>query len=113
VFRQFSPLELVLAGNNQNWNQNLFLHYWKQHVFFCCFASVSKQQVSVFWLNQNKQKTNEKIQNEQKTTQNKSKETKENPKQTETKAKFVKTLTFLTSTAPGWASMTLGWASIA
>ncbi len=38
----------------------LFRHYLKQNVCFGCFASILKQRVSVFRLNRNKQKSNQK-----------------------------------------------------
>ncbi len=52
------PPKLVSYWNNQNWNRNYFRHYPKQDVCFGCFALISKQGVSVFWNNRNKQKTN-------------------------------------------------------
>ncbi len=52
------PSNLVSIRNNRNWNRNLFRHYPKQNVCFSCFASIPKQRVSMFRLNQNKQKTN-------------------------------------------------------
>ncbi len=50
--------ETSLYRNNRNWNWNKFRHYPKQDVCFGCFALISKQGVSVFRNNQNKQKTN-------------------------------------------------------
>jgi hypothetical protein len=44
--------------NNRNWNRNKFWHYPKQDICFGCFALISKQGVSVFRNNRNKQKTN-------------------------------------------------------
>ncbi len=52
------PPKLVSYRNNRNCNRNLFRHYPKQDVCFGCFALISKQGVSVFRNNQNKQKTN-------------------------------------------------------
>ncbi len=52
------PSKLVSIRNNRNWNRNLFRHYPKQNVCFGCFASISKQRVSMFRLNGNKQETN-------------------------------------------------------
>jgi hypothetical protein len=52
------PPKLVSYRNNRNWNRNSFRHYPKQDVCFGCFALISKQGVSVFRNNQNKQKIN-------------------------------------------------------
>jgi hypothetical protein len=52
------PSKLVLIRNNRNWNRNLFWHYPEHNVCFGCFGSIPKQRVSMFRLNQNKQKTN-------------------------------------------------------
>jgi hypothetical protein len=52
------PPKLVSNRNNRNWNRNWFRHYPKQEVCFGCFALISKQGVSVFRNNRNKQKTN-------------------------------------------------------
>ncbi len=49
------PSKLVSIRNNRNWNRNKFRHYPEQNV---CFASIPKLRVSMFRLNQNKQKTN-------------------------------------------------------
>ncbi len=51
------PSKLVSIRNNRNRNRNQFRHYPKQNVCFGFFASVPKQRVSMFRLNQNKQKT--------------------------------------------------------
>ncbi len=52
------PPKLVSYRNNRNWNRNQFRHYPKQDVCFGCFAIISKQGVSMFRNNRNKQKTN-------------------------------------------------------
>ena len=48
------PAKPVSIRNNRKWNRNQFWHYPKQNVCFSCFASLPKQRVSVFRLNQNK-----------------------------------------------------------
>jgi hypothetical protein len=53
------PTKLVSIRNNRKWNRNLFRHYPKQDVCFGCFDSISKQHVSVFRLNRNKEKGTE------------------------------------------------------
>ncbi len=53
------PSKLVSIRNNRNWNRNQFRLYPKQNVCFGCFTSLPKQRVSMFRLNQNKQKTNQ------------------------------------------------------
>ncbi len=52
------PPKLVSYRNNRNWNRNQFWHYPKQDVCLGCFALISKQGVSMFRSNRNKQKTN-------------------------------------------------------
>jgi hypothetical protein len=52
------PPKLVSYRNNRNGNRNEFRHYPKQDVCFGCFALISKQGVSMFRNNRNKQKTN-------------------------------------------------------
>ncbi len=52
------PSKLVSIRNNRNWNRNLFRHYPKHNFCFGCFASIPKQRVLMFRLNQNKQKIN-------------------------------------------------------
>jgi len=53
------PAKPVSLRNNQKWDRNLFRHYPKQNVCFGCFASMPKQQVSVFRLNRNKKRPTE------------------------------------------------------
>ncbi len=48
-----TPSKLVTIWNNRNYR-----HYPKQNICFGWFASITKQRVSVFQLNQNKQKSN-------------------------------------------------------
>ncbi len=58
IFHLGCPPKLVSYRNNQNWIRNLFWHYPKQDICFGCFPLISKQGVSVFQNNRNKQKTN-------------------------------------------------------
>jgi hypothetical protein len=53
------PAKLISIRNNRNSNRNWFRNYPKQDVCFGCFGSISKQGVSVFRLNRNKNKTTE------------------------------------------------------
>ncbi len=58
VARLGCPPKPVSYRNNRNQKRNQFWHYPKHDVCYGCFALISKQGVSVFRNNRNKQKTN-------------------------------------------------------